>query len=353
MRQALIDNVRFVQAAQAIFPDSSIDLLPLPNFTEIFESLQSSTVLFGVIPFENSSNGSVVQTLDLLADRSSKFADIRVVGEYYLPVHHCLMVRRQPEHPITNPGPSQHQDIAALGAPPGRGLGDRVRRRKRLHALKKIYTHPQAFGQCEAYLSEKLKGVERQEVSSTSKAAEIVASPDEDENSGAIASRLAAQVNDLEVLAADIEDSGDNVTRFFVFARSEVPLGEVQKGVKARRQGHGIRQRIKSKSLISFTIDHALPGALASTLEVFKKHDLNLTSIDTRPSRKRPWHYIFIVECESARNGSETEQDEGKQIQGVLDDLDRIAESRRFWGRWEDQMGLVEQGENAVAATGP
>ena len=232
---------------------------------------------------------------------------------------------------------------------PGRGLGDRVRRRKRLASLRKLYTHPQAWGQCDAFLSGKLKGVERQDVSSTSKAAELVASPHTDEESAAIASRLAAEVNDLEILAENIEDQGDNVTRFFIFARTDTPPEEIQKDINAIAAGETLEQEKKSKSLISFTIDHATPGALAETLEVFKNHNFNLTSIDTRPSRIRPWHYIFFVECERASHGGTNgDGEDEKQIEAMLEDLGKIALSHRFWGRWEDRLGDPMNGQLAI-----
>lgn len=233
---------------------------------------------YGVVPFENSTNGSVVLTLDLFCDRHSLFPNILVCGEAYLDVHHCLLSTASSVADIT-----------------------------------RLYSHPQAFGQCEVYLNAYLKGVERIDVSSTSKAAQIAAG---DPNSAAIASKVAADVPGLRILASDIEDSHDNTTRFFVLSATERapagPLGE------------------KHKTLLSFTIDHQLPGALCDGLKVFKGYGLNLTSIVSRPSRVLKWNYIFFVEFEGH---SETEN-----ARAALKELGAYCPEMRVLGSYMDKQ---------------
>ena len=277
--------------------------------------MQSSHVAYGVVPFENSSNGSVVQLLDLLADREGKYADVKVCAEYYLRVHHCLLANTACEY-----GP-------ILNVPQG------VRQAGSFSGITKLYTHPQAWGQCAAFLAKHFKGVERQDVSSTSKAATVVAE-DGSGTSAAIASRLAGEVHGLQVLSENIEDQGDNTTRFFIVRREEKNQDGVQLTASAV---NGAREGIEYamwKSLIRFSIDHGAPGALADTLSTFKRHGYNLTSIDTRPSRVRPWHYIFFVECEQTSEREETDT----SIGAVITDLQKVTQSCEHLGRWKDEL---------------
>lgn len=291
------------QAAREIFRDSTIRLEALPTFSDIFEGVQCLQYQYGVVPFENSSNGSVVQLLDLLADGESKHLDVKVCAEHYLPVHHQLLVKRSGEDDATQTG-----------------LEDALKR------IKKFYTHPQAWGQCSAFLSRNgCRPMARQDSSSTSEAARTV-SENEAGTCGAIASELAAQEYGLVILAHNIEDKGDNTTRFFVVARAgnTLPQPALEKDAGTSRS---------YKNLVSFIIDHELPGALANALTVFKKHEFNLTSINTRPSRLRPWHYVFFAECEQMRY-----QYRKDAISDLISDLDEVALSCRHLGSWEDRL---------------
>lgn len=267
----------------------------------MFAAVQQENVDYAVIPFENSTNGSVVQTLDLLADRDHLYKDTRVCGEYYLTVHHCLLVRKDTSSP------------------------ERPSRK----SITKLYTHPQVWGQCELFLSENLKGVERQDVSSTSKAAEII-STETTEGSAAIASRFAAEHHGVDVLEADIEDKLDNTTRFLI-------LRNVQSGRTSQPfvGNSGAISTTGNKTLILFMVNHDSPGALADALLVFKTHGMNLTSINTRPSRKRPWHYIFFVEC-----GCTPAADDRQVMEGLLGRLREIVEDCRELGTWKDQLHI-------------
>ncbi|KAL9107554.1 MAG: hypothetical protein Q9227_007554 [Pyrenula ochraceoflavens] len=297
----------FSHQAAKEYSDPSTDLVPKHSFTDVFSAVQSSEVDYGVVPFENSSNGSVIQSLDLLADRQRLYSDIKVCDEHYLTVHHCLLVKNEEE------------------VDPAKGLRN----------IKKLYTHPQAWGQCESYLSSHFKGIERQDVSSTSKAAQIV-SEDESRSSAAIASSLAASIYGLKTLAYSIEDRGDNTTRFFIIQKPSEDVTNNENGEHQETHTKSQQpQNARWKSLISFTIDHGIPGALADGLTVFKKHGLNLTSIDTRPSRRVPWHYIFFVECQVLNSVGR----HGESVDSALGELKTLTQECRHLGTWKDRMG--------------
>ena len=308
---------------------TKITLHPYPTFPSIFSAVQTGEVDCGIVPVENSSNGSVVQVLDLFANRADEHGDVRIVAEHYLPVVHCLLWKQsasdydlpEPElalNDLSLSGPADaSEDYRDADGPSGPYGG-----------ITRLYTHPQAWGQCGVFLERCFKGVERVDVSSTSRAAEIVraeadAPGKRGENvSAAIASRLAGGVNGLDVLAHGIQDQGDNVTRFLVLEKGGSKAVEVE-----REEG------VNHKALISFMIEHARPGALADALAVFRGHAFNLTSIDTRPSRRRAWHYVFFVECEQVEGSA------GEGVEGVLRDLGAVSESCRLLGRWRDELG--------------
>jgi prephenate dehydratase len=291
------------QAAHKIFQSPTADLKALPSFADIFEGVQSSQFDYGVVPFENSSNGSVVQLLDLLADRQLKYSDVKVCAEHYLPVHHQLLVK---------------PDAAAMRP----GLEEALKR------IEKFYTHPQAWGQCSAFLSRtECRSIARQDSSSTAEAARVV-SESEAGTCAAIASRLAGEQYGLIRVADKIEDKGDNTTRFFVLARADHTLAN-----SVLRNGVDVADSRTYKNLVSFTIDHEAPGTLAEALAIFKKHEFNLTSINTRPSRLRPWHYIFFAECERKDQQHQTDA-----VTSLIANLGHFALSCRHLGSWEDQL---------------
>lgn len=271
----------------------------------------------GVVPFENSSNGAVIFTLDLLADRQSLYGDLTVCQEAYLDVSHYLLGHKLPG--------SDSPVLSGSSTPTPHGPVALIPRSKPLTSLKHIqrtYTHPQAFGQCEVFLGAYLKGIERIDVSSTSKAAEIVKA-DTTGTSAAIASCLAGEIHGLDVLAKSIEDREDNKTRFFV----------LRKGV----DGKDNHAEGPAKSLISFTVDHRSPGALADILECFRHRKLNLTSINSRPSRVIPFQYIFFVEFD----GSLLRDPDGR-VQAALDEVKKHAQSWRWLGSWADQLAQID-----------
>ncbi|KAK2882599.1 hypothetical protein FQN49_000211, partial [Arthroderma sp. PD_2] len=249
------------QAAIECFGTGNNTLQPEVSFNDAFSAVQSQEADYAIIPLENSSNGAVVQTLDLLADRENLYPDITVSGEYYLTVHHCLLMKK-----------AQEGSGETSGANP---------------EISKLYSHPQVWGQCTKFLSE-YKGVEKQDASSTSKAADIV-SKDDDPKSAAIGSELAGNLHGLEIVKANIEDDSSNATRFLILKNLKSNRTESvkppQKSQSCSAPGS------KCKTLISFIVDHTSPGALADALQVFKKYGLNLTSINSRPGGSQAWQY--------------------------------------------------------------
>lgn len=202
-----------------------------------------------------------------------------------------------------------------------------------LRHIKRIYSHPQAFGQSEAFLSTYLKGVERINVSSTSRAASIVAQNHDIGAEAAISSRLAADVNNLPVLAKGIQDVEDNTTRFLI----------IQKGASNVANQHILPDRFKAsdhvgtkrKALVAFSVSHETPGTLANALLVFKNHGLNLTNFNPRPSRLRPWHYIFLVEL-----AGDAALEDPDLLHAALQDLEGLTEGDKWLGCWVDRLGL-------------
>ena len=262
-------------------------------------------------------------------------------------VHHCLLghVGRPTNQLIDEAGPrsSDGARTPTLNVP--HPTQPRARPLKDLRHIKRIYSHPQAFGQCEAFLSTYLKGVERQEVSSTSKAAEMVAA-DESKSTAAISSKLAAEIHGLGMLAEGIEDSEDNMTRFLILRRDDRGDGQQRNGDKdlnpetMKRESEpespspSSPQQQKYKSLVAFKIEHQASGALANALDAFRLHRLNLTSINSRPSREHPWHYVFLIEFEGRREADGV----GGDVNAALKDLEASTQSWKWLGSWVDRM---------------
>ncbi|EME43413.1 hypothetical protein DOTSEDRAFT_72721 [Dothistroma septosporum NZE10] len=333
------------QATVSQYPEARFDLQPQVSIEDVFSAVQSRAAAHGVVPFENSSNGSVVFTLDLFADLNGRYPDILVEGEVYIPVRHCLLghfprksrtasessqERRRTDLPWrrlkTEDSPSASGNVAPIQAMPQPGT-PRVKPACDLKHIKKLYSHPQAWGQCKLFLSTYLKGIERQDVSSTSKAAEYVAQ-DTTGTSAAISSKIAADMNNLDVLAEGIEDNEGNSTRFFVLRRTNGASPHPSLGLDEQTEME------QFKSLVSFKVSHESPGALADSLAVFKEHGLNLTSINTRPSGELVWHYIFFVELK----GRKRPDGEGGAVNKAFEDLSKVVTNWRWLGSWENKL---------------
>ncbi len=196
-----------------------------------------------VVPVENSSEGPVTQTLDQLAT----YPGVTITEGFSLPIRHHLLARP--------------------------GL-------RKLAAVTRVYSHPQALGQCRASLRKLLPHAELLPESSTAAAARRAAAEPE---SAALASNAAARLNGLSVLARDLQDSDANVTRFFVLTAS-------------RRAARPAPRAGETRSLIHLVIGNR-PGALLHALAPFDAAGVNLTFIQSRPLPGRPWEYGFFIEA--------------------------------------------------------
>ena len=279
---------------------------------DVFEMVQSSRIDYGLVPFENSTHGVVEGTLDLFADRHGSYPNVTVSGESYFEVHHFLLghasgtpVPPSPTNPVTATSiPGNPSSTIPLSKP-----------LTSLSHIRHVYSHPQALGQCKRFLSTFLRHAEQHEVSSTSKAAQDVARGPPD--CAAISSQGAATALHLDTLAEDVEDGEDNTTRFFSLQHKDQQLDLESDTSKA----------CEWKALLSFEIDQQCPGALAKALMVFDAHQLNLTSINSRPSREVPWHYVFFVEFKSTG-------DQAGLVGQAMRELTQFTQRCRLHGRW-------------------
>ncbi|MDD4102527.1 MAG: prephenate dehydratase domain-containing protein [Kiritimatiellae bacterium] len=232
------------EAALTRFGENT-QLIPCLSHEEIFERL-CSTIRRGrplaIVPVENSSEGPVTQTLDQLAACSR----VTITESFSINIRHHLLV------------------------PPGIRSKSMIRR---------VYSHPQALGQCRASLQAYLPGVERQPESSTAAAARRVS---RESDAAALASTAAATFNGLRILKSDMQDSDANVTRFFV--------------VTAGRAKPLPSPSTEYRSLIHLVIGNR-PGALLHALAPFDASGVNLTFIQSRPLPGRPWEYGFFIEA--------------------------------------------------------
>lgn len=302
--------------------------------------MQSGDAKAGVVPFENSTHGTVTFTLDALADRQGIYNSLIVTGEIYLDVHHFLLGRRKdPEDAAEKPDTAEPETETET-AP----SDVKAQPLTSLSHIARIYSHPQAFGQTSAFVSKYLPGVETVETSSTSRAAQLAAA-DESGTSAAIAGEAAAAASRLDVLARHVQDRDDNTTRFLVIFREDgdvdvlphdlyVPYA-ARKGDLTLEELTGL-QRSMFKSLMRFTVPHDKPGALADVLDCFRMAELNLTSINSLPSLERPFRYLFFVEFEGDRPGRRTDGS-GDAVKAAYDGIAKAAKSWKKLGTWMKQ----------------
>jgi chorismate mutase/prephenate dehydratase len=224
------------EAAFRFFGDS-IRMIPCETVDGVFNAVENEGVRYGIVPIENSLEGSITRTYDMLLESS-----IRVSGETRLRVVHCLI------------------------AIPGVGINE----------VKKVYSHPQALGQCQAYLR-KLKC----EVVSTYDTAGSVLMVKQNNirDGAAIASARSADIYEMEILAKGIEDNKKNFTRFFILSGEDSPPTG------------------NDKTSIVFSVRHE-PGALYNFLRILAERNINLTKIESRPTRQKPWEYNFYLDFE-------------------------------------------------------
>ena len=215
-----------------------IDAMPFPSFAEAFEAAEKDTASYAVVPVENSYEGSITQVNDLLLDN-----DLLISGEVVLRIRHCLL------------------------ALPG----------TKIESIRRIYSHPQALGQCNKYLAQHPQWQLIPSYDTAGSAAIVKQNCRDDE--AAIASARAAEVYGLEILKEGIESDPQNFTRFFVIEK------------------HPKKNTDSNKTSMVFAAKNT-PGALFSCLKEFAERGINLTKLESRPRRNKPWMYVFYVDIE-------------------------------------------------------
>ena len=225
--------------AAALTYSAHAEPLSCKTFDEVFDAVLHKKATHGIVPMENSIGGTIHRNYDLLVDH-----DIPITGEVELDVVHCLQ------------------------ALPGTKIAD----------IKIVYSHPQALAQCERYLKD--LGVTVEAIYDTAGGAKLVAEQKMN-GAAALASRRAADVFGLEVLQEAVQDYEYNITRFFVVG--------------------GTAEADANKTTIVFALP-STPGSLFKALSVFALRDINLSKLESRPIRGRPWEYLFYVDLETRRD---------------------------------------------------
>jgi chorismate mutase/prephenate dehydratase len=228
----------FSQTAVLTHFGHSVRALPLGSIDEVFHEVESAAADFGVVPIENSTEGTVNHTLDRFLS-----SPLKICGEVELRIHHHLM-----------------GNMSALGR------------------IVRICSHPQSLAQCRMWLQEHLPEVEQIPVASNGEAARRAR---DERGTAAIAGQTAAEVYGLKVLAGQIEDRADNSTRFLVLGRKLLaPSGE-------------------DRSTLLVSVGHTdAPGALQRLLEPLARHRVSMTRIESRPSHRRKWDYVFFIDID-------------------------------------------------------
>jgi chorismate mutase / prephenate dehydratase len=214
---------------------SSLSYASQKTIADVFSEVGRGRAEYGVVPVENSTEGVVTHTLDMFVD-----SDLKIVAQIILPIQQCLM--------------------------------SRIPRAQ----IQKLYIHPQSLAQCRGWLSKKFPHAEIIETSSNARSAELAA---KDKKAGAIGGALAASQYGLTILEKDIQDNAANATRFLVLGRKCPPATG------------------KDRTSLMFSITDSV-GALHKALAPFRRYRINMTKIESRPSKRKAWEYYFFVDCD-------------------------------------------------------
>jgi chorismate mutase/prephenate dehydratase len=222
---------------QAVLKNFGVSLkaTPMKTISDVFSAVEAGDCDYGVVPIENSTEGAVFHSMDELVE-----SDLKICAQVYLPIEHCL-ISQSP-----------------------------------LSEIKEVHSKDQALGQCREWLRRNLPNAELMESHSTASAVEIAAKRPE---VAAIASSIAAELNDVAIVQNGIQDNSENVTRFLVIGKTDV-----------RSLGDG-----KDKTSLVISLKDQ-SGALEKALMPFAKRSINLSKIESRPSRKKAWDYFFFVD---------------------------------------------------------
>jgi chorismate mutase/prephenate dehydratase len=214
---------------------SSLKYASQKTIADVFTEVSKNRADYGVVPVENSTEGVVTHTLDMFVD-----SDLKIVSQIVLPVQHCLIAKCK------------------------------------LSEVKRLYSHPQSLGQCRGWIQVHLPKVEILETSSNARSAEFAA---KEKGAGAIAGVLAAEKYGVPILEQDIQDNAANATRFLVLGRQcSPPTGQ-------------------DRTSVMFSIVDKV-GALHRSLAPFRRYRINMTKIESRPSKRKAWEYFFFVDCD-------------------------------------------------------
>ena len=225
----------FGHAAGSYLFGTSVEFIAVTPQPDIFTTVESGRVDYGVVAIENSTHGTVRDVLEMF-----QYTTLQICGECFLLIKQHLLSKSP------------------------------------LAQITKIYSHPQAFAQCRRWLGQNLSGVQQIEVSSTSEAAELAAN---EPNAGAIASQLAGEIYGLSVVGESIMDGANNTTRFLVIG------------------SHSAARTGKDRTSILFAVKDKV-GALWEVLRVLKNYEINMSKIESLPSRIRAWEYVFFVDLD-------------------------------------------------------
>ena len=234
----------------------SASAMPSESFDSVFKLVEQGEASFGVVPVENSLEGSISRVYDLLLNEN-----LQVCGELDLRIIHCLIANR--------------------GAT--------------LNTIKKVYSHPQALGQSQMFLGH--FGYELISIYDTAGAVKMI-KEQKMMDSAAVASARAAEIYKMKILAREIEDNPNNYTRFFILAKNDSPPTGMD------------------KTSIVFSVKHK-PGALFDAIKEFADSKINLTKIESRPTRQKAWEYNFYLDFEGHR--------QDKIVKDTLDRLEKHA----------------------------
>jgi chorismate mutase / prephenate dehydratase len=215
---------------------SSLRYASQKTIADVFTEVAKNRADYGVVPVENSTEGVVTHTLDMFVD-----SDLKIVSQIVLPIQYCLA---------------------------GNGSG--------LKNIKRLHVHPQALAQCRRWVQQNLSGAEILETSSNARSAELAA---KDRSAAAVTGILAAEKYDLQILEQDIQDNAANATRFLVLGRQcSPPTGDDR------------------TSLMVSVSDKV--GALHEAIAAFRRYKINMTKIESRPSKRKAWEYFFFIDCD-------------------------------------------------------
>ncbi|MBC7981032.1 MAG: prephenate dehydratase [Armatimonadetes bacterium] len=245
----------------------SVAYSPQPNFSDVFDQVARRQADYGVVPIENSTEGAVSHTLDLFVE-----SPLHICSQILLRIENCLMAAIPREQ------------------------------------IKTLYSHPQVFGQCRSWILKNFPEADLVEVSSTTKAAQL-AKEKSHEGAAALGGALAAEIHDLILLETSIQDRATNTTRFLVIGEKTCPPTG------------------NDRTSILFAINDR-PGSLVNALQAFDHLQINLSKIESRPSKRKDWEYIFHVDLSGHH--------ENQNISAALKDLEKHCSLVKILGSYPD-----------------